>query len=94
MDVNTSAPVSTTAGRRTRRRLESVAGSWPIGVKIAAAIVVIGGPVAQLLDRTLFDMSDGYTSLFHAMSTNPDAVHAGSYASMFAPALLIGAVLV
>jgi hypothetical protein len=95
MNVTASNPVSTAAvGGRTRRRLESVAGSWPIGVKIAASVVLIGGPVAQLIDRSLYDMSDGFVSLFHAYSTNPGVVNVGAVAGMLAPALLIGMVLI
>jgi len=94
MDVTTPTPVSTTAGTRRWRPLESVAGNWPIGVKIVAALIVIGAPVAQVIDGSLFDMSNGYVSLFHALSTDPGSVYAGSLAGMFAPALTIGAVLI
>lgn len=94
MDVTTSTPMSTTRGKRRWRRLESVAGNWPIGVKIAATVLVIGGPAVQLLDRTLYDMSDGFVSLFHAYSTNPGTVNVGAIAGMITPAILIGMVFV
>ncbi|MCB1281083.1 MAG: hypothetical protein KDB18_06130 [Salinibacterium sp.] len=95
MDVSTSESIQSTATRkRTPRRLESVAGSWPIWVKVAASIVLISGPVAQLIDRALYDMSNSYVSLFRAYSANPGAVNIGAVAGMLAPALLIGAVII
>ena len=93
MDVSTSNSVPVTT-KLTRRRLDSVAGNWPIGVKVAASVVLIAAPVAQLVDRAMFDMSNGYTSLFRELSANPSAVHIGAIAGMFAPALLIGSVFV
>lgn len=95
MDVTASKPVSTASvGGRTRRRLDSVAGSWPVGVKIAASAVVIGAFVAQLINRSLLDMSQGYVSLFRELSTNPGAANVSIIAGMFAPALLVGSVLI
>jgi hypothetical protein len=95
MDITAPSPVPTTsAGGHTRRRFESVAGSWPIGVKIAASAVVIGAFTAQLINRSLLDMSQGYVSLFQELSTNPGAANVSVIAGMFAPALLLGSVLI
>lgn len=95
MDITASSPGPTVSvGGRTRRRLETVAGSWPIGVKIAASAVVIGAFVAQLINRSLLDMSQGYVSLFQELSTNPGAANVSVIAGMFAPALLVGSVLI
>lgn len=93
MDLSTSTQLSAT-GQRTRRRLESVAGNWPIGVKIAAATVVVAAPVAQLIDRAMFEVGDGFVDIFRASTANPSSVYVGAVASMFAPALVIGAVFI
>jgi hypothetical protein len=93
--VTTSQPVQTATERRHgHRRLESVAGGWPIGVKIAASAVLIGAFVAQLINRSLLDMSQGYVSLFRELATNPAAANVSVIAGMFAPALLVGSVLI
>jgi hypothetical protein len=95
MDLTTSSPIAAaTAPSRPRRRLESVAGTWPLGVKIAASAVLIGAFVAQLINRSLLDMSQGYVSLFHELATKPGAANTSIIAGMFAPAMLVGSVLI
>lgn len=95
MDITAPSPAPTaSAGRRTRRQLESVAGSWPIGVKIAASAVVIGAFTAQVVNRSLLDMSQGYVSVFQEVPSNPGAANVSVIAGMFAPALLLGSVLI
>ncbi|GAB3042410.1 hypothetical protein GCM10027052_25480 [Parafrigoribacterium mesophilum] len=93
--VTTAQPVQTATERRHgHRRLESVAGSWPIGVKVAASAVLIGAFVAQLVNRSLLDMSHGYASLFHQLATDPGPANTAAIAGIFAPALLVGSVLI
>jgi len=93
MNVTAGSSARFAQGNRSTRR-EAVAGSWPIGVKIAASAVVIGAFVAQLINRSLLDMSQGYVSLFRELSTNPGAANVSVIAGMFAPALLVGSVLI
>lgn len=93
MNITTSDPVLA-ARSHTRRRLQSVAATWPIGVKIAASAVLIGAFLAQLINRALQDMSDGYAGYFREISTNPAATNVSVIAGMFAPALLVGSVLI
>lgn len=95
MNITTSGTIPAAATRgRTRRRLESAAGTWPIAVKIAASAVLIGAFIAQLINRSLLDMSQGYVSLFRELATNPGAANISVIAGMFAPALLVGSVLI
>lgn len=95
MDGTAHTTLSTTSGRgHARSGAETPAHSWPMWARIAASAVLVGAPAAQIIDRALFPMDDGHMSLFHALSTNPGMVDAGAVAGMFAPALLIGSVLI
>lgn len=101
MDITAPGSVPTdartalaSAGGTTRRRPESIAATWPVWVRVAAAAVLVGAFVAQLVNRSLLDMSEGYLSYFRELSANPAAANVSVIAGMFAPALLVGCVLI
>lgn len=72
----------------------AAAPRWSLAARIAAALVLTGAFAAQLVNRALFDMSEGYASLFREITDNPVAANTAAIVGIFAPALLLGMVLI
>jgi hypothetical protein len=74
--------------------MTSSAAHWPPAARIAAAVVLVGAFAAQLANRALTDMSDGYASLFREIVEEPVRADTAAVLGLVAPPLLLGMVLI
>ncbi|GAA1861351.1 hypothetical protein GCM10009715_06010 [Paeniglutamicibacter psychrophenolicus] len=85
-------PVHTTGS--PRRAKVPAPGEWAPWVRVVAGAIPVLAFAAQLVNRSLFDMSSGYQSLFLEQAQHPALLDAAVIAGVFAPALLMSSVLV